>query len=277
MTTSAASSLSMTARIGRVISDRAVLWTLVRRDLRVRYARSVLGYLWTLVDPLAMAFVYYLVFAVIFQRHEVLGMPFIVFLLAGLLPWTWFNNSINETTRSLYTERLLVRSTNVPRELWVIRVVIAKGIEHLLSLPILGMFVAIYTITGAMTPNWRVVFIVPALLLELTLLTGLGLVMAPVTALVDDFQRLVRIGLRVMFYCTPVIYELALVEERAPALLPFLRLNPLSGIIDLYRVGLVGIPVDWISVTLSVVISLACLVLGLWTFARLERPVLKEI
>jgi ABC-2 type transport system permease protein len=269
--------VSIVGRLRAVWTRRRILGTLVRRDLRVRYARSVLGYVWTLIDPLAMALVYYLVFAVIFNRTEVLGLPFIVFLLCGLLPWNWFNNSINETARSLYAERLLVRSTNLPRELWVIRVVVAKGIEHLLSLPILVMFVVIYSVHGAVHPNWRVVYLLPALLIEFLLLIGMGLVMAPVTALVDDFQRVVRIGLRVLFYMTPVIYELDLVAKKSPNLLRVLQFNPLSGIIDLYRIGLVGVAPNWTAIGLSAVVSVLWLVFGLWVFARLERAVLKEI
>ena len=220
-----------TSRIGRILAHQNVLGTLVRRDLRVRYARSILGYVWTLIDPLAMALVFYFVFGIIFKRAQVEDLPFIVFLLCGLLPWNWFNNSINETARALYAERLLVRSTNLPRELWVVRVVISKGIEHLLSLPILFGFVAIYLAAGKLRVNWEIVFIIPALLIEFVLLVGMGLVMAPVTALVEDFQRVVRIVLRMLFYLTPIVYSTSALHKY-PLLLHIMR-NPLTGIAEL--------------------------------------------
>ena len=153
-------------QISRVLQYRNILATLVRRDLRIRYARSVLGYLWTLIDPLAMALVFYLVFGVIFGRKDVENIPFIVFLLCGLLPWNWFNNTINESARAIYADRQLVRSTNIPRELWVVRIVIAKGVEHLLSLPILALFVVIFLASGSLDLNWRLVLILPALAVE---------------------------------------------------------------------------------------------------------------
>ena len=200
------------SRIARIYGHRRILSTLVRRDLKVRYGRSVLGYVWTLIDPLAMAGVYYLVFGLVFQRAEVESLPFMVFLLSGLLPWQWFNLSITETARALYSERLLVRSTNMPREIWVIRVVLAKGVEFLLSLPILVGFVVYYMATGEVTLNWRLVLILPALVIQFVLLIGMGLVLAPVTVLVDDIVRVVRIVLRVLFYLTPVLYSPAALD-----------------------------------------------------------------
>jgi ABC-2 type transport system permease protein len=264
------------SRIARVYEHRRILWTLVRRDLKVRYGRSVLGYIWTLIDPLAMAGVYFLVFGLVFHRAEVESLPFMVFLLAGLLPWNWFNLSINETARALYSERLLVRSTNIPREIWVARVVLAKGIEFLLSLPILAGFVAFYVVTGAVTLNWRLVLILPALLIQFVLLIGMGLVMAPVTALVDDFVRVVRILLRVLFYLTPIIYSPAALHNY-PWALVIIKLNPLTGIIEMYRAGLVDAALDWAAIGIAAASAVAWLAFGAWVFTRLERSVIKEI
>lgn len=264
------------SRIARIYGHRRILWTLVQRDLKVRYGRSVLGYVWTLIDPLAMAGVYYLVFGLVFQRAEVESLPFMVFLLAGLLPWNWFNVSITESARALYSERLLVRSTNIPREVWVIRVVLAKGIEFLLSLPILAGFVAYFVATGEVSLNWQLVLVLPALLIQFVLLIGLGLIMAPVTALIDDFVRVVRILLRVMFYLTPILYSPAALEgfEWAVGLIKF---NPMTGIIEMYRAGLSDTAVDWAAIGLSAGFAVVLLAFGGWVFSRLERSVIKEI
>lgn len=271
-------------RLVSIWSHRKVLDTLVRRDLRVRYARSWLGYLWTLIDPLAMALVYFFVFGVLLKGSRGADdLPFIIFLLAGMLPWNWFNNSINETARALYAERLLVRSTNIPRELWVVRVVLAKGIEFLLSLPVLALFVVLVYVglplgEGEIGLNWQIIYIVPAILLQLVLCIGMGLVMAPVTALVDDFVRLVRIALRMLFYFTPIVYALSLVDEKVPWARDLMLVNPLVGIIDMYRVGLeAGGSPDWSAWLAAVLVSVAWLLFGMWVFRKLEPAVLKEI
>src|SRR6185437_15828225 len=72
---------------------RHSLWLLTKRDLHVRYTTNVLGYVWSILDPLLMAGIYYLVFVVVFKRGGVTEDPYIVFLLSGMLPWTWFNGA----------------------------------------------------------------------------------------------------------------------------------------------------------------------------------------
>ena len=118
-----------------IIARRQVLDTLVRRDLRVRYAGSPVGYLWTILDPLAMALIYFVVFTFIFTARRVAYQPYVLFIVIGVLAWQWFSQCATETSRALLSESRLVRSTNLPRELWVVRIVVAKGIEFLLSLP----------------------------------------------------------------------------------------------------------------------------------------------
>ena len=88
-------------RLKALWARREILETLVRRDLRVRYARSVLGYLWTIIDPLAMALIYFMIFAVIFKRPDAGHHPYFLFLLVGLLAWQWFSSSVTETSRAL--------------------------------------------------------------------------------------------------------------------------------------------------------------------------------
>lgn len=273
-------------RLRRIFEHRKVLWTLVKRDLRVRYARSVLGYLWTLIDPLAMALVYAFVFGVIYHTRSVQnsqGAPFVLFLVAGLLPWNWFNMSINESARALYAERLLVRSTNLPRELWVIRLVISKGIEFLMSLPILIGFILYFRWgTGSqhhilLHPE-KFLYWIPALVLEFLLCVGMGLVMAPVTALVDDFVRLVRIGLRMLFYLTPIVYSTQLLAEKASWARHIQQVNPLTGINDMFRQGfLTDVTPDYHAWIYGTIVTIAWLIFGMWVFKKLEPAVLKEI
>ncbi|MHA6752005.1 ABC transporter permease [Dermacoccus nishinomiyaensis] len=281
-------------RLARIWAHRATLDTLVRRDLRVRYSRSAIGYLWTLLDPLAMALVYAFVFGVIYGtsaganspkhvgRESTDGVPIVLFLVAGLLAWNWFNNVINESSRALYAERLLVRSTNLPRELWVARVVISKGIEHLLSLPVLIGFILYFWARGEVHLNWQLVFWLPALIIQFILLMGMGLVMAPVTALMDDFARITRIILRVLFYLTPIVYSIHFLDGKIPEKFSWVttlfQFNPLTGIIDMYRAGFVSEHgPDWHAWVAALIVALVWLVFGSWVFRKLEPAILKEI
>lgn len=264
----------MITRIAAVTRRREIVWTLVQRDLRVRYSRSVLGYVWTVLDPLLMASVYFVVFTFIFKAGRVADKPYFLYLLSGLLAWQWFTASVNDTTKSLIQEARMVRSTNLPREVWVIRCVVAKGVEYVLSLPVLVGFVIYYLARGRVDLDWELVLFPLGMLLQFVLLVGLGLILAPVTVLVTDMQRVVRIVLRFLFYLSPVLYGTHSVPEQLRVVLAF---NPLNGILSLYRGGLFARGVSWVDVGISVAISLVLFVVGFWTFARLERAVLKEI
>jgi ABC-2 type transport system permease protein len=264
---------SLPQRARALWAHRSVLWLLIRRDLKVRYASSVLGYLWTVLDPLLMAGVYWLVFSFIFERGNGPEQPYVLFLVLGLLSWQWFSASITDCARALTAESRLVRSTQLPREIWVLKVVGAKAIEFLLSLPIIILFALIFR----RLPHWEIVLLPIAVCVQGLLLVGLGLAMASVTALVQDLQRVVRIGLRVLFYLSPVIYSVVSIKQEWARYV--LSLNPMTGIIELYRSMFYD--ANWpslgIALGLSVGLAFGSLMLGAIIFRRLERPLLKEL
>ena len=107
---------------------RHSLWLLTKRDLQVRYTTSALGYVWSILDPLLMSAIYYFVFVVVFKRGSATEDPYIVFLMTALLPWTWFNGSINDMAMAFIREAKLIRSTSIPRSIWVMRITLSKGI-----------------------------------------------------------------------------------------------------------------------------------------------------
>lgn len=257
--------------------ERKVLWLLVRRDLRVRYANSFLGYLWTIIDPLANALIYFMIFVVIFQRQDAGYHPYFLFLVAGLLPWQWFNGSVSESTRALLAERQLVRSTKLPREIWVIRLVSSKGIEFLLSLPVLILFVVIYSALGDTRIDSDLIFFPLAIVMTFLLSTGFGLILAPLGVLVNDIHPLVRIFLRVYFYMTPIIFNLELLAAVPDGLRWVFQINPLTGILELYRAGFFDADIRWHVVGYGAIGTLLIFAAGLLVFRKLERPMLKEI
>jgi len=269
--------MRLISRTEALAARRSVLWTLVIRDLRVRYSQSVLGYVWTILDPLLMSLIYFLVFVYIFKRDDLGHEPYFLFLLIGLLAWQWFSGCLTDTSRSLIAEAKLVRSTNLPREIWVVRVVLSKGIEYIFSLPVLLAFLAFYLLQGKTHLNGWLILFPFAVALEFVAAVGLGLMLAPVTALVTDTQRVIRIFMRMLFYATPVIYAGHLVPK------PFdkiLWLNPMTGILEAMRAGFFShdkYAISWGSIVASVIVSVTLLLVGNTVFGRLERPVLKEI
>ena len=261
-----------TATVGAPGSPRRYfhsLWLLSSRDLRVRYATSALGYLWSVLDPLVMSLIYWFVFTQIFGRG-VGEEPYIVFLITALLPWVWFNAAVTDFTKAFNKDARLVRSTSIPRSIWVNRIVLSKGIEFLFSIPVLVVF----AVVGGATVGWGILWFPVAVLLQTVLLVGLGLLVAPLCVLWGDLERTTRLILRALFYATPIIYGVNDLPGIFPDLMAF---NPLAGIFTLYRVGFFPDQWDTLSVVICALMSFAFLGLGAWVFRRLERPVLKEL
>ena len=266
--------MTLIDRTRAIIGKRQVLWTLVIRDLRVRYSRSVLGYVWTVLDPLLMSGIYFVVFVFIFKRGSVGHDPYFLFLVIGLLSWQWFSGSVTDTSRAMLSDAKLVRSTNLPREIWVVRVVIAKGVEYFLSLPVLTAFTLFYALQGKVHFGVGLLLMPVGLAMEFVLLIGLGLLLAPITALVTDMARVIRILLRMLFYLTPVLYSGDLIPH------PYDKvawLNPMTGVLEMLRAGFFNQPVLVGPILVGAVVTVALLVIGAVTFSRLERSVLKEI
>jgi ABC-2 type transport system permease protein len=242
---------------------------LARRDLKVRYSTSALGYFWSILDPLVMAGIYWFVFTQVFHRG-VGSEPYIVFLLTALLPWMWFTNTVSDCTRAFIRGAKLIRSTTIPRTVWVSSLVLSKGIEFLASIPVLAFFAII---TGA-TLRWQAIYFVVAIILQAILVTGIGLIVAPLVVFFRDLERAVKLGLRFLFYASPIIYS---IRDLPPSLHFWAAFNPLSGIISLYRAAFFPLQLDWFTVAVATGMSVLALVIGLLVFRRTERAVLKEI
>ena len=245
------------------------LWLLSARDLRVRYSTSALGYLWSVLDPLLMSLIYWFIFTQVFSRG-VGAEPYIVFLLSALLPWVWFNSSVGEFTRAFLKDARLVRSTSIPRSIWVNRIVLSKGIEFLLSLPIL----AIFAIIAGATVGWGLLWFPVAIILQTMLTVGIGLIVAPLVVLYRDLERATKLILRLMFYASPVIYGISNLPGGFQQIAAF---NPLSGIFSLYRAGFFPDQFDAFAVIVGAIMSVVILVIGVLVFRRLERTLLKEL
>lgn len=249
------------------------LWLLTRRDLRVRYATSALGYVWSILDPLVMAGIYWFIFTQVFGQRDIGAQPYIVFLLCGLLPWMWFNTAIGDSTRAYLREAKLIRSTKIPRTIWVARIVLSKGIEFVASIPVLIAF-AIFT--GAQM-HWQAVFFILGILLQGVLILGLGLIVAPLVVFFRDLERATKLVLRFLFYASPIIYGLNDLAKVGPQLEFWMAFNPLSGIFSLYRAAFFPDQLEWWAVGISAGLSAIILAVGLLVFQRTERAVLKEI
>jgi len=210
----------------RLIYHLDLLSVLLAKELKVRYKNSILGYLWSLLNPLTMALIFYFAFKVIL-RVPIENYSF--FLITGLFPWQWFSNSVSSSTGILLGNASIIKKVNFPRHFIPLANVLNDLTHFLLTIPVIagfGLFFGVYP-----TLWWFVG--IPALLLAQFLITyGLSLFVASANLFFRDLERLVGIFLMVLFYGTPIFYDLTLVPESLRA---YLYLNPMTGIISCWR------------------------------------------
>jgi ABC-2 type transport system permease protein len=270
----------VTSSVVAVWRHRDVLRLLVQRDLTVKYQQSVLGYLWSLIEPLAVAATYWFVFGVLFDtRIGPDGASYLLFLVSGLFAWIWVNGVLGEATTALTAQARLITTINMPREVFPIGRVAGKFFEYLAALPVLVVIAIVYH--GKFGPY---LLLLPlAVLLQMIFLVGTALLLSALNVMLRDIERFIRLVQRVLFYALPIIYPLSLVTDPnngVPTWVTDLyQLNPLVGIFELHHAAWVpseGFPPMHLMVT-AVLGSLIMLLGGWLVFRRLEPAVLKEL
>ena len=275
----------MTSGIAALWSHRTSLRILVRRDLAVKYQQSVLGYLWSLIEPLGMGAIYWFVFGVLYSRdtNRHLGDAadsYPLFLLTGIFAWMWTSSALSEATNALTGQARLITTMNVPRQVFPIGRVTGRFAEYAAGLPILLAIAVGYAASGGIELGWSLLALPLAVAVQAVLLVGLALLLSAVNVLMRDVERFMRLVIRVLFYATPIIYPLSLVRDAdLPGWLKVAyELNPLVGIFQLHHaVWYPGEFPDARLLATTVGISLLVLAVGWWSFRRLERAVLKEL
>jgi ABC-2 type transport system permease protein len=246
---------------------RDVLRMLVDRGLKAKYASSVLGYAWSLIEPAMFILTYFLLLKIFNRSYPM----YPLFVGSTVLSWQWFNGTVNSALGSLRANARLITSVNLPREIYPLADAVEKAVEYVFSVPVLLLVALIYQAR----PSGYVLLLPLALLLELMICTGMALLVSSLNTVLRDVQRGIGIVLRMMFYLTPVLYPL----QKLPAKYRALEaINPLTGVLEMQRA--IWFPTYWTGwqpVFNSIIGATVVLVAGFTVFARTERTVLKEL
>ncbi|GAA4908506.1 ABC-2 type transport system permease protein [Stackebrandtia albiflava] len=258
---------------------RQSLTVLVRRDLAVKYQATVMGYLWSLIEPLGLAFIYWFIFGVLYDRG---GLPaeveYPLYIVSGIFAWQWMSSAMTEATTSLTSQASLITTMRVPREVFPVARVFARFAEFLAGIPILLAFV--YFFDGQI--GWHTFNLFFAVAMHFMILTGLSFILASINVLFRDVQRFMRLVMRVLFYGMPIIYPLEKVVGPDSPLDSWVQtayqVNPFVGIMQLYRSAWIPqIVPSTFQILVSVGFCVFLLFFGRWLFYKLEPAVLKEI
>lgn len=260
--------VSILHRIQELIHYRTMFWGLITSELRTRYKGSILGFLWTFLNPLLMLVVYSVVFSTIMR----VTMPhYSAFLFIGLLGWNLFSTSIQTGVGVINRQGSLVKKIYFPREILPLAIVASSAINYLFSLVILLPFLVI----SGIDPSWTWLNIFIILIIECMATAGFSLLLSSLNVYLRDIEHVTGIFLMAWFYITPVVYSLKMIPERYTQIF---KLNPLTDFIVSFQDALYyDQPLRLKMFLYSIIISLLILVLGWTIFNHLSRRFAEEV
>lgn len=255
---------------------RELLLNFAKKELKVKYKNSVLGFFWSLLNPVLMMLIFSFVLGFIFKDPKIDNFP--IFVLAGLLPWNFFNSSIQGATGSIVANAGLIKKVYFPRELLPLSITLANLVNFFLELAVFFLFILVSALF--FTPRLLVFYkFLPYLIILLPALflfsVGVGLITAAINVYLRDVQHIIGIILMVLFYATPIIYRLELVPA---AFLPFYKLNPLAVFILSFKYIFYWMqPPTYKMLTFALISSLITFAFGYLFFLKLEGDFAEEV
>jgi len=242
---------------------RELLAFLAWRDIKVRYKQTLLGGMWAILQPLVAMFI----FAGVLTRVTSLrsdGPPYALFVYAGLVPWTFFTNAISLSGNSLLGSEQMIRKTYFPRVLIPLAIILALGLDMLISFGFLAVLMLYYRWPITLGILWLPAFVLGAFLAS----SGLGLFLSAMNVRYRDIKYVIPFFTQMALFVTPVIYPMRYVPSKFKALF---ALNPMTGIVEGFRHALLGTTVSWNLMAGSLAISAALFIAGLYCFRTMER------
>lgn len=257
---------------------RTLIGTLVLRELRARYRGSLLGFLWSFLNPLLLMVVYVLVFSVYLR---VPMDKYAVFLFSGLLPWLWFSSSLGHATGVIVGSGALVKRVLFPAEILPLVSVLSNMVNMLLSLPLLFLFLLLFGVR----PGPVLAFLPLLLGLQFLLTAGLALPLAALNVHLRDVEQILSNLLVLLFFLSPILYPVSTVPAsfRIGDLLtlplrPLYFLNPVAGLVQSYQnIFFFGREPHWIHLGMVTAFAAAALWGGYWVFDRLRDSLAEEV
>jgi homopolymeric O-antigen transport system permease protein len=250
--------------VGELLAYHELLYFLVWRTVKVRYRQTILGAGWVFAQPLLTM----IVFSVVLGRLAKLpsdGLPYPVFALGGLIPWTYFATALSSSTNSLVDNERLITKVYFPRILLPLALIVAGLLDLAIALLLLVAVAAMY----GLTPGAQSVALPGFILLAVTAALGPGLWFSALNVEYRDVRHLIPFLTQILLFVTPVAYASSLVPPEWRLLY---AVNPMASVVDGFRWALLGgTPVPPACLAISATTALAVLASGLWYFRRVER------
>ncbi len=253
---------------------RGFVISMVGREFRSRYLGSLLGSLWSVLNPLAMIFIYTVIFSRI-MRAKLPGiddsMAYGMYICAGLLPWIYFTELLSRFPNIFLDQATLIKKVNFPRTSLPVIAFLSSTINFCI---IFLVFLAFLLLTGRF-PGWVVLAFIPLLAVQQLFVIGLGIFLGSINVFFRDVGQFLGVVLQFWFWFTPIVYPMTILPERAQAVIAF---NPLTSLVQAYQ----GIIVyhkapQWSQFLFHGVGAVIALIVGFFVFKKLAAEMVDEL
>lgn len=249
------------------IQYKQLLKQLTIKEIKQRYKDSFLGVLWILINPLSQLVILSFVFSNLFGRGEIDGVPFTLFMFAGLLPWTFFSTALEDSTNSLVKNSQLLSKIWFPRRVFVESMLISKTVDFLFSSVVFVMLCLIYNFPF----HFSMLLFFALLPIQIVFMYSLSLIFSIVNVYYRDTQYLLSIIIKMWFYLTPIVYPADLFPDRYRWIF---ILNPMAVLINAFRKALLNQGTfSFVSLGIMSIMILILFLVSWSLFHRLEKNV----
>jgi lipopolysaccharide transport system permease protein len=254
-----------TPRIVEAWRERELLYYFVARDVKVRYAQTLLGAFWAFFQPIGMMLVFTFAFRKL-GRVQTENVAYPIFVFAGLTFWTFFSRAVLSGADSLVANAALLTKTSLPRLLLPVAAIVSAMFDFVITFFLLIIFAAVY----GYYPTWRYALIPVILLVGIVLAVGLSLLLCAINVQYRDVRNILPMFVQLLLFASPVVYSLNTIGVKWAEALA--AANPLVGIVQGFRWAVISTgPPSHIAIASSSLFTLVLLALGLVYFGRVER------
>lgn len=254
--------------IKNLYNYRELLKSNVKKEIRGKYKGSFLGVLWSFVNPLLTVLVYAIVFPYIMR---VKTENYLIFLIIGIIPWTFFTTVINQGMITVRMNEGIIKKVYFPREILPISVALSGLVNFFISC----IIIVIFCIFGGVGVTWHIILLPIIALIQFVFSLGLILGLSAINIYIKDTEYIVQFFINILFYATPILYQSTLFPEKIRWIL---YLNPMTQIVEAYRnIFLYHQLPDVMGILYVIIVSLIIFALGLAIFRKLEKGFAEQV
>jgi lipopolysaccharide transport system permease protein len=240
-----------------------LFYFLVRRDVKVLYAQTILGFLWAILNPLIQV----ALFTVIFGRVaglETDGIPYVLFSTVAIVPWTYMSESMTNSSQSLINEQYMLGKVYFPRAIFPLTPIASKLVDFGISLLLILAVLLYYGVT----PTWQLLLLPFFIVLMMVVPAGIGLWLSAMAVRFRDVKFAMPFVIRMLIFTAPVLYTASAMD---PTHRFWYSLNPIVAVIEGFRATLLGTPIPWVYILPGAVVAVLVFVTGAMYFKKMER------